>query len=717
MPFCVLVVADDLDTRATLSALLERDGYQVDSVGTAAEVLARDDWGRYGAILLDCRLPDGTAEELLPRLRERAPDTAVVVVTEHADVRGAIEAFRLGAADYALKPIDPDELRARLGRIVEHRRAREALQHREEELQAVLDALPVGVWLTDAEGQIEYGNPAARAIWGRASHAEVDGGEGPKEWRSGTDRPDTPDGRALARALRGEPVLGEVVDIEVAGATRKLVLTSAVPLRADDGGVRGAVVINQDLTERRRAEAAFRESERRFRELLEKVKLVAVMLDAEGRVAFCNDYLLQLTGWGREEVERKSWFTLFIPEEVRAEVQRIFFDPALREQIPTQFENEILTRTGERRLIAWNNTVLRDSEGGVIGVTSLGEDITKRRRAEEGLRESEARLVAILNTASEAIITVDNRGIIQTVNPAAAALFDYTAGEMIGQKLRMLMPPTFRDDHDEDLAQFLDNRQARIIGTDREMAARRKDGTVFPIGLAVSPINHLGQFTVIIRDLTQRKELEREVLEVASREQRRIGQDIHDTVGQELTALNILARDLADTLPTDPTAAANLAERLTRGLRRSQQQLRVVIRGLLPVPVDRDGLMAALADLADRTSQDSPVACAFHCPEPVSVADNLTATHLYLIAQEAVHNAVKHARPRHIRITLTNGNGLVLRVRDDGVGLPSPPEEGRGLGLRIMDNRAAIIGARLTVEPASSAGTVVTCELTRTSKI
>ncbi len=503
----------------------------------------------------------------------------------------------------------------------------------------------------------------------------------------------------------------------MAGAARKLILTSAIPLRADDGGVRGAVVIDQDVTERKRSEAAFRESERRFRELLEKVKLVAVMLDAEGRVAFCNDYLLQLTGWSREEVERTSWFAHFVPEEVRAELQRIFFDPTLGELIPTQYENEILTRKGERRLIAWNNTVLRDSEGRVIGVTSLGEDITNRRRAEEGLRESEARLVAILNTASEAIITVDGRGIIRTVNPATEALFDYTAGEMIGQRIRMLMPPSFRDDHDEDLAQFLDSRQARIIGTDREMAARRKDGTVFPIGLAVSPIDHLGQYTVIIRDLTQRKELEREVLEVASREQRRIGQDLHDTVGQELTALNILARDLADTLPNDPAAAANLAERLTRGLRRSQQQLRVVIRGLLPVPVDRDGLMAALADLADRTCQDSPVACTFHCPRPVSVADNLTATHLYLIAQEAVHNAVKHARPRQIRITLTHGNGLILRVRDDGVGRLSSPEQGRGLGLRIMYNRAAIIGARLTIEAAPSAGTVVTCELTRTSNV
>jgi signal transduction histidine kinase len=131
------------------------------------------------------------------------------------------------------------------------------------------------------------------------------------------------------------------------------------------------------------------------------------------------------------------------------------------------------------------------------------------------------------------------------------------------------------------------------------------------------------------------------------------------------------------------------------------------------VAVDSDGLMAALAELASRTQQEAKVTCVFDCPEPVILTDNLTATHLYLIAQEAVHNAVKHGKPRNIRISLQSTPDLVLRVLCDGIGMALPPEANQGLGLRVMRNRASIIGARLTIEPAKPTGTLVTCVLAR----
>jgi signal transduction histidine kinase len=121
--------------------------------------------------------------------------------------------------------------------------------------------------------------------------------------------------------------------------------------------------------------------------------------------------------------------------------------------------------------------------------------------------------------------------------------------------------------------------------------------------------------------------------------------------------------------------------------------------------------MAALTELANRTHQEGQVACTFDCPAPVAVTDNLTATHLYLIAQEAVHNALKHGKPRNVVIGLHANPGLVLRVTCDGIGMPSRPVANRGLGLRIMRDRAAIIGAHLTIEPADPRGTVVTCRL------
>jgi signal transduction histidine kinase len=213
--------------------------------------------------------------------------------------------------------------------------------------------------------------------------------------------------------------------------------------------------------------------------------------------------------------------------------------------------------------------------------------------------------------------------------------------------------------------------------------------------------------------MTELKRMEREVVEVASQQQQRIAQDLHDSVAQEMTALNLLARQLAETLETDPANAPKLVERIEKGLQRGQRELRAVLQGLLPVAVDRGGLMAALADLASLTQQQAKVTCTFDCPEPVALTDNLTATHLFLIAQEAVHNAVKHGKPRNIWIGLHSNHALVLRVQCNGMGMPARPVATAGLGVRIMRDRAAIIGAHLTIEPAEPTGTVVTCTLVR----
>jgi two-component system CheB/CheR fusion protein len=324
------------------------------------------------------------------------------------------------------------------------------------------------------------------------------------------------------------------------------------------------------------------------------------------------------------------------------------------------------------------------------------------------LQEREARLQAILDSTGDAIITIDHQGVIQSVNPGAERMFGYAAAELVGQSVTMLMPSPYREAHDGYLARYLQTGEKHIIGLNRETVARRKDGTIFPADLAVSEIPQLKLFTGIHRDLTDRKRLEREVVEAASLEQRRIGQDLHDSVAQELTALNLVAGDLIELLQTGPAQASQLAEQLVQGLKRSQQELRTVLRGLLPVAVDSEGLMAALTELAARTRQEGKVTCTFDCPEPVSVVDNVTATHLYLIAQEAVHNALKHGKPRNIRITLMSDHLLILHVQYDGIGMAAQ-RKNNGLGLRILRNRAAIIGATLTIEPAEPTGTLVTC--------
>jgi two-component system CheB/CheR fusion protein len=483
-----------------------------------------------------------------------------------------------------------------------------------------------------------------------------------------------------------------------------------VPYRTKANRIDGVAITFVDVTERKKAADAV---VRRLAAVVENSLDAIFSKDLDGTIRTWNRGAENLFGYTRGEAVARS-VEMLVPKD-RAEEIAMIMGKLRRGESVVQLETERIRKDGQRVLVSLTISPVRDGGGKVAFASVIGRDITERKHAEQALRDREARLQAILDAAADAIITIDSRGTILSVNSATERMFGYTAGEMVGHNVSMLMPSPYREAHDGHIERYLRTGEKHVIGVSREVDALRKDGSIFPTDLAVSEIEPLKLFTGIHRDLTQLKKLEREIVEVASQQQQRIGQDLHDTVAQELTALTLLARDLAEILRTDPAKAAPLVERMGQGLQRSQRELRAVLRGLLPVAVEGEGLMAALADLAHHTEQEGKVTCTFVCPTVVSLADNLTATHLYLIAQEAVHNALKHGQPRHIRIGLQSDPVLVLRVQCDGIGMPAGPAGNGGMGLRIMRNRAAIIGASLTIEPAEPRGTVVTCVLARKS--
>lgn len=275
--------------------------------------------------------------------------------------------------------------------LTERRRAEGALQASENRLRLALDAGRMGTWEWDVGTDRVHWDGAMFDLLGVTRSSDPLTADVFFERVHPDERP------ALRQALTDASGPGGRFETEFRivrpdGAVRWLAgKRSTSPEPGNGLQMRG---VNYDVTDRRHAEENLRESERRFRELLEKVQLIAVTLDVDGRVMFCNDFLLGLTGWRAEEVLGRSWFDTFVPEGIRAELKRVFFHPALREEIPVHYENEILTRTGDRRLVAWNNTVLRDAEGRLIGTTSLGEDITNRKRAEQALRERTEELKA-----------------------------------------------------------------------------------------------------------------------------------------------------------------------------------------------------------------------------------------------------------------------------------------------------------------------------------
>lgn len=223
-----------------------------------------------------------------------------------------------------------------------------------------------------------------------------------------------------------------------------------------------------------------------------------------------------------------------------------------------------------------------------------------------------------------------------------------------------------------------------------------------------------GASTVILSlDIAHRERLEKEVMEISEREQRRIGQDLHDGLCQRLTGTAMLSHTLENRLAAISAAGAAEARRVTELINTSIEEARRVTRGLHPVPAGPRGLMAALGEMAVGVRSLSKLGCQFDCPETVAIPDQTAATHLFRIAQEATQNAMRHAKAKNITIALRGDeNMIVLTVSDDGCGLPEH-RHGKGMGLEIMDYRARAIGATLTIRCGKERGSVVSCTLPR----
>ena len=228
------------------------------------------------------------------------------------------------------------------------------------------------------------------------------------------------------------------------------------------------------------------------------------------------------------------------------------------------------------------------------------------------------------------------------------------------------------------------------------------------------------QRTIALRvEMFERDRLEKEVLEISEREQRRIGHDLHDGLGQHLTATALAGQVLGNRLAEHQLAAeAEEAGRVVTLVEEAIELTRSLARGLSPVALETEGLTVALAELANNTTAQFYVPCELHCQPSVHFTDPIAATHLYRIAQESISNAVRHGRASRVDVTLEQADKgqLTLAIQDNGRGLPPPGDRRReGQGLRIMAHRARMIGARLDVSSPDGGGTLVRCSLARSA--
>jgi PAS domain S-box-containing protein len=369
------------------------------------------------------------------------------------------------------------------------------------------------------------------------------------------------------------------------------------------------------------------------------------------------------------------------------------------------------------------------------------------RRAQAELAQAHDRFQDLYDFAPVGYLTFDAQGAILEVNLTAAKMLGVPRQKLLGRKLPHFIA---RDSQDTF---HLHRQQVFSEGArgECELALRGAEGAGLVIQMqsvaSVDPRTQVQQCRAALIDMAKRKRaeeslkqmaaqleervarrtveltranerlraemaehkrLEREILEIREREQQRIGRDLHDGLGQHLHGVSYFCTLLQAKLREKSLAEAAEAGRIVQLLSDAVKLSHDVAAGLQPVPPGPKGLASAVRQLAGRIRSVYSVDCRFHGPGEFLPADHTAATHLYRVVQEAVHNAVKHGRPTRIRVSLLPRRGqIILRVADNGAGLPRSRRRGKGLGLQIMQSRAEALGGSLAVQRARGGGTEV----------
>lgn len=459
------------------------------------------------------------------------------------------------------------------------------------------------------------------------------------------------------------------------------------------------------------------DAEARYRALVEQLPAVVFIADLDQCVgqAYVSPHIEATLGFTREEwlEDPIRWYQQIHPDDQErwsVEAAEVFLTGrALR----TCYR--VLARDGRVVWFQCEAKVMRHEDGRPWFIHAIAFDITELKRTEEALEEERNVASAILESIGTLVVVLDPRMRIVRFNRVCQETTGYAFADVRSRFIWDLMT---LPEQAERFRHALEEVQEGRPVQDFEIAWERRDGerrliswslTVLR-GAKAEPQYYIAAGT----DVTVRKRLETAVLEVSGREQRRIGQDLHDGLGQLLTGIAFMSKVQEQRLAEDGAPEAAEASKIVRLVNEAIHKARELSRGLMPGLAEPNGLMCSLEQMAHEIEEVFGVACRLHWEPPLLIHDAAVSSHLYHIAQEAASNAIKHGKATRLDIDLGGRHSSgVLIVRDNGFGFEGPglspaPADRTGMGLEIMRHRARMVGGSLDISSAPQ-GVTITC--------